>query len=191
MGRFIKIVKFAQLSDTHLVSTVDDDGGYRVKHRVEQILSDTVADLNRIEGLNFVFFTGDNIDEQNIATAEKFMNCLADLKCPYYMVVGNHDITSEGGALPKNRYIEFFRDHGFHDSRGYYSFDMFDENHFVILDSALTDTWGGYVDPEQLEWLKVDLHENRSKFCYIVMHHNLIKQQADDDPRYFITNAMN
>ncbi len=79
-----------------------------------------------------------------------------------FSTLGNHDLVAvspKDGSPPSKDPRAMFRTRlGL--ERCYYSFDTLGY-HFVVLDSTLIKaqeaSYGGWIDPEQLEWLKEDL----------------------------------
>ena len=89
-------IKFVQVSDTHYAMS---------NPYSEQVLKAAVADINNLDNVSFVVFTGDNIDKPNPEDLAKFVNIVNKLNAPYYLVIGNHDVFKTNG-LSKKEYFE-------------------------------------------------------------------------------------
>ena len=94
-------VKFVQVSDAH----VSANNTYS-----QDVLEAAVKDINALENVSFVAFTGDNIDSSKIENLEAFLKIINKLKAPYYIVLGNHDVFKSNG-LSKVRYFEVVKSH--------------------------------------------------------------------------------
>jgi predicted MPP superfamily phosphohydrolase len=86
-----KPFRFAFISDTHIGSP---NGG------AEEDLRRTVADINQMEGIDFVVITGDITELGTDAEIKLAKQILDELKVPYYIIPGNHDSGwSESGGV--------------------------------------------------------------------------------------------
>lgn len=83
-----------------------------------------------------------------------FKNLVNNLKIPYYIVIGNHDVLG-GDSLFK----EYFDD-------TYYSWDC-DNVHLVVLDDVTDEN---AFSEEQLNWLENDLQNYTEKLIFIFVH---------------------
>jgi 3',5'-cyclic AMP phosphodiesterase CpdA len=100
---------------------------------------------------------------------------LAPLQMPLYHVLGNHDVfgTSSKSGVPPS--APHYGKQVFEERMGkrYQAFSR-QGWHFVLLDS-IGDIQGrdfrGYVDPEQLEWLRAELAQRRPNGKLIVVTH--------------------
>lgn len=81
--------KFVFVTDTHIGSTTS-----------EEDLKRTIADINKLENVDFALFTGDITEmgtDEELALAQDFVS---QLKIPYYVLPGNHDTGwSESGGV--------------------------------------------------------------------------------------------
>jgi hypothetical protein len=127
----------------------------------------------------------------------------AQLKCPRYHVMGNHDVgwlkggdekITPGDLIGRGHAGEDITKQEFLDVTGtkrrYYSFDVRDF-HFIVLDGnnapdksspprGKDGLVGGYwIDATQKEWLAKDLAKNRRKpkivFCHEELHHTPVE----------------
>ena len=139
---------------------------------------DSVNHLNP----DFVITGGDNIMDalgqswgrsDNLYTL--FDSILKEFNSPVYTTLGNHDIF---GLYLKSGINPDHPEYGkkMYENRRckrYYSFDH--KNwHFIILDGiGFTEDRGyfGYVDPEQMEWLKKDLQKTGTATPVVVSIH--------------------
>lgn len=157
-------IKFVQVADAHFTTS---GGEYR-----EQVLRDTVKSINNLKGVSFVVFTGDNINNPKINDLEKFLDIIGDLKVPYYIIIGNHDVFKNGG-LSKEKYFEIVR-----MSNPFYFFKKpnytFKRNGFVfiVVDGAKEVIPGtnGYFKDNTLAWLDKQLTQYKNSSVVILQH---------------------
>jgi 3',5'-cyclic AMP phosphodiesterase CpdA len=122
---------------------------------------------------------------------------LDKLDVPYYVIPGNHDVKKDW--MPKenwgiSEFVNYYERHGYDDSgKSWYSLDVAPGLHLIGLDSAshpkFSNSWGGAVTDDQLEWLEEDLKANADKTAIVMVHHALIKHEGKDDPRYYVENS--
>ena len=91
-----KDLKFIQVTDFHYTNSSTGDAR----------LSRLVKSINSTKDLDFVIFTGDNIDSANPETLVKLLKAFRRIRVPYYIQIGNHDCFKAGG-LDKKDYAKF------------------------------------------------------------------------------------
>ena len=96
-------IKFVQVTDIHFKA----DNQYSID-RVDK----TVKDINNLKDVSFVVFTGDNIDHPIEKDLAIFIKKINKLKVPYYLVLGNHDV-SKGQGLSKEKYNKVVRENNY------------------------------------------------------------------------------
>jgi 3',5'-cyclic AMP phosphodiesterase CpdA len=109
-------------------------------------------------GAEFLIHMGDFTHQGKETEYQEVKNYLdQNLKIPYYLAPGNHDILQDKDD--KKTFQKYF-------GKLYYSFD-FKNAHFIILDNSNNKV--GFND-DQISWLKDDLEENKNKQIFIFMH---------------------
>lgn len=157
-------IKFVQVADAHYTASGNP---YR-----EEVLKSTIQSINDLKGVSFVVFTGDNINSPKPEDLEKFLNIVDDLKVPYYLVIGNHDVF-KGGGLSKEKYFEIVR-----MTNPFYFFKKpnytFKKNgfFFIVVDGAKEVIPGtnGYFKDATLTWLDKKLTEHKDEPIVILQH---------------------
>lgn len=160
---FASVVKFIQVTDSHFIA--------KDKYRTE-VLKQTVKSINKEKDVEFVVFTGDNLDSPKEAYLPEFVNIINKLDVPYYLVIGNHDVFKNNG-LSKAHYLEIVK-----DNNCFYKYKkpnyVFKENGFVfiVLDGAKEVIPGaiGYYKDDTLKWLEKQL-KKYSKSPVIIFQH--------------------
>lgn len=167
----IRTISFGISTDIH--QDIMHDAGWRL----QQFL-----DVAKKQNLDFVIDLGDFCfpKKENI----DFLNIWRTSKIEKYNVLGNHDMDTG----TKEDFMNFVG-----MPKRYYSFDR-GEFHFIVLDPNNLHIDGnyipyefgnfykpmeqrGYVDPEQLEWLKIDLAKT-DKHTIIFSHQSLENKKA-------------
>lgn len=163
----------AHLSDTHCTVTKANRSkrfsgdpryllGVKLEHWKDlvhsfQVLAGTVDFLNEEVQPDLVVVTGDLTDRgRPLSDMRQVKSILDGLDCPYYPVMGDHDLGKSVAAFEKDRdensYVQVF-------GKRCYSFDH-EGWHFSIV--------GIYPDDAELEWLEKDLDANATRptvFC--------------------------
>ncbi len=160
---------FIHMSDTHI--TDSEDTSYKAVGSSKDLLGDAINQINDIEGLDFVLFTGDLVD---YATKENYYNyyyLLTKLKYPSLNTFGNHDfwgMTKEEALAEVKKYNPSYT---FSDT--YYAFSPKTDYRIIILDATIKDrkTSNGELPPEQLEFLDNELAQAKDKIVVIALHH--------------------
>lgn len=136
----------------------DNRGGHGVYDRIVK----TVATLKPALVIN----TGDMITEGgNRGQWENFIRLSQDLKMPYLLVVGNHDVCKEDS---QKIFKEYFKLPG---NGLYYSFWVSDSL-FIVLDSELPEQHGK-IKNEQWNWLQEVFKNQKAAHIFVFIHRPL------------------
>ena len=180
------LLHFVQITDTHLQKSIAKDGE-RLLGSSEKLLTDAVNEINEIKDLDFVLSTGDQVDQAEEKLIDKYIEITMASKYPWYVLLGNHDVSVNGG-LGKKGYIKKFTDRNtinrvFTGNMAYYSFSPNEKFTFICLDGT-TDkvvTPLGEIDDKQLEWLKGELEANKNKYVIVALHFPVIEPFKSKD----------
>lgn len=171
-------IKFVQVSDTHY----SQSNPYS-----EQVLKAAVADINKLDNVSFVVFTGDNIDKPNPDDLAKFVNIVNKLNPPYYLVIGNHDVFKTNG-LSKKEYFEVVKNNNlfYKNTTPNYSFTK-GEYAFIVVDGAkeLIPGTVGYYKKETLDWLQKKLKKYNKKQVVILQHFPILSPNETKSHRTY------
>jgi Icc protein len=101
-------IRFAQVSDIHLVPETACRWWWMSDSPRRQ-LEAAVAHLNQVPDLDFVVFTGDLVDQADPESFELFREILAQLRMPYYLSLGNHDVDTlqRKGRFDREQFIRW------------------------------------------------------------------------------------
>ena len=182
------LLHFVQVSDTHLQRNFAKDAE-RLLGSSEKLLTDAVKQINDIQDLDFVLSTGDQVDVPDEKLIDKYIDITMSLNRPLYVLLGNHDVSVNGG-LGKKGYIKKFyklKDAtSFTDEMAYYSFSPNDKFTVICLDGTTekTVTANAQIANEQLKWLKSELEANKDKYIIIALHFPLIEPYKSESHQF-------
>ncbi|MEM2546972.1 MAG: metallophosphoesterase [Candidatus Bathyarchaeia archaeon] len=189
-------VKFAVLSDPHIslpaLGVVD---GFKLGTKTVELLKAAVTEINSVSDVDFVLVLGDltqDAEPWNIDTCKLILD---QLKVPYYVVLGNHDVSLVPTEAKPNviigvsrwTFVSAFQGErgGFQgNGRSYYTVELAPDLLLVALDTTGWGQfygWGGCVLPDQLSWLESVLKENPNKFVIVAAHHNFVYWHPDEE----------
>jgi 3',5'-cyclic AMP phosphodiesterase CpdA len=153
------VAPLAQLKSPYTFVVLGDNRG---GHGVYGQIVKTVAKLNPALVVN----TGDMITNAGDRKEwENFIGLSQDLKMPYLLTVGNHDIYREDS---QNIFKEYFKLPG----NGLYYYFSVSDYLFIILDSELPEEHGK-IKNEQMEWLQSVLKNQKAAHIFVFIHRPL------------------
>lgn len=195
-GELVQKVAFAVLSDPHLALN-EPENTWKMFHYNQDILSWAIDEINERQDIDFVLVPGDLTKDSEPHNHRAVRAMLDKLNVPYYVIPGNHDVKKDWmpqGNFGVVDFARYYEGHGYDESdRSWYSVDPVPGLHLIGLDSAshpkFSNSWGGAVTNEQIEWLEKDLKANSGKEVIVMVHHALVKHEGKDDPRNYVENA--
>jgi Icc protein len=187
-------VKFAVISDPH-ISIPQQKGvadGFKLGLKTVMLTENVVAEINQIQGLKFVLVAGDLTQDAEPWNIDELRKILDSLKVPYYVVLGNHDLSrvphekkDQPVTLSKYTVASAFigRSGGMIPGMTYYSHEVakdlvlisFDTSRAQVFapEAGLND-YGGKLDAGQMRWLEGVLKKNQKKTVVVLTHHSLV-----------------
>ncbi|MBR1754773.1 metallophosphoesterase [bacterium] len=166
-----KDVRIIQITDSHF-ATLGQGYSERDVAPSEKVLTDAINDINKIKNKSFVMFTGDNIDKPNPDELKRFLKIANKLNCPYYVVIGNHEV-SKYQQFSKKDYMQIVRRHSKNcrPRKPNYVFKK-DGLVFLVVDGAKETIPGasGYFKEDTLKWLDKTLKKYENKNVVIFQH---------------------
>lgn len=165
-------LKFVQLSDVHFAIS-EQNTTFKMTGESPKLLEDAVNQINEMSGVNFVMFTGDQINTPYEKELQAFLPYAEKLNVPWYITIGNHD-RCVGGFLTKQLYLDIVGSHNenFKFKTPYYSFVPQKGFKAIVLDTIISETLtsNGRISKEQLEWLDKELESSERDVVLIFMH---------------------
>lgn len=144
--------KYVQIADTEIFNTENHEDWVN-----------NVRDYAANEQAAFIIHTGDICYDNGLKAHIKLMNT-ANMDCPMFYCIGNHD-------LVKGKYGEEL----FESIYGpvYYSFDV-GSTHYIVTPMAGGDYQPGYTKEDVYRWLKNDLAQVPEGKPIVVFNHDLL-----------------
>lgn len=153
------VAPLAQFKNPYTFAVLGDN---RFGDGVYKKIVKTVAELKP----DLVVNTGDMITIPGDRSQwENFIRLSQELKMPYLLTVGNHDVYREDS---QKIYQEYFKLPG---NGLYYSFAVSDSL-FIVLDSELPEQHGK-IKAEQLKWLRGVLENQKAAHIFVFVHRPL------------------
>lgn len=195
-------LKFAQITDIHVSANGTNYQGRNLEESI-QILKTAVNSVNNTADIDFVAFSGDNIDVSGEDDLRKFCEITKNVNKPYYITVGDHDIDKHQG-LNKTEYIEIVKQYNKNQKSSDTYYYFFPNKDFIVIvmdgvmSGFITSAHGSYGE-EDLAWLDEVLTKYSNKKAVIIQHYPLVepyenKSHTTIDPEpYFdlLTNHKN
>lgn len=162
--------RFALLTDIHITPNTTSAAD----------LQNSVSQINRTSGIDFVLVSGDITEEGDRESLKKAKSILDELKMKYYIIPGNHDTKwSESGAT---YFATLFGDERFKFEYEGYLFLGFNSGPLLRMAD-------GHVSPQDIIWLKEELKKaGKEQPVVLVTHYPL--QEGDVDNWYDVTDAI-
>lgn len=168
-------IKFIQVTDSHFSATGGDYSQREVGNS-ESVLKKAIEDINSVPNVDFVVFTGDNIDQANSTDLIKFLKLANKLKYPYYVVIGNHEVF-KSQDMEKKEYMRIVRKYSKNcrPSGANYVFEKKDIV-FLVVDGAKEIIPGpaGYYKKDTLKWLDKQLTKYKNNNVVILQHFPIV-----------------
>lgn len=168
-------IKFIQVTDSHFSANAGDYS-QRDVGKSESVLRKTIEDINYVPNVDFVVFTGDNIDQANSTDLIKFLKIANKLKYPYYVVIGNHEVF-KSQDMEKKEYMRLvckYSKNCRHRSPNY----VFEKKGivFLVVDGAKEVIPGpaGYYKKDTLKWLDKQLTKYKNSNVVILQHFPIV-----------------
>jgi 3',5'-cyclic AMP phosphodiesterase CpdA len=182
-------LRFAQVSDVHFLAN-GSNTTFKMIGESPRLLDDAIDQINEYNDIDFVMFTGDLIDKSFEKELSAVLPHLEKLNTPWYFAFGNHD-RCVGGYLTTLVYLDMLRNANpnFKFKKAYYSFEPKKNYKVIVLDNIITDeiTSNGYIDDEQMKWLKKELDGAKNDTVLIFMHVPVVEPFAS--PNHKLRNA--
>lgn len=167
---------FVQISDTQ-IGFFDDSPAFT---HSDSLMKAAVVAINDF-GPDLVINTGDHLNVAGDPVQDSVYRVrAAEIEAPYYLLPGNHDITSPYTLEKRDKYIKEF------------GYDRFSFKHkgcaFIGLDSNCIkedNEEANEAEAEQYEWLKKELASaKRSTYIFVFMHCPIFRESFDEGEDY-------
>jgi predicted phosphodiesterase len=196
--------RFAIISDLHIAlpQTIwDHPGRFHLVEVSIPALEFVLAELEPLD-LDFLLIPGDLTQHGEPENHRWLADRLTKLPYPAYVIPGNHDLVERSGtpdAIAAHEFPSYYPKFGYESDQLYYSQTIFPGVRLIGLNSIAFDESGkqlsmGYIDDEQLNWLKETLEETIEETILVMVHHNVVEHlpgqtQSPMGRRYMLQNA--
>lgn len=174
---------FAHLSDLHL--DVKGDATWQYREKSVPLFIDALRQLQRLPKLNFVVFGGDQIhygpnDKESLDVFQKWV---AHLNMPYYILLGNTEVSPVSGQskLGRDDYLKAWNGKGLKPGQSSWSFDPVKNVRVIGFDVTADGKPYGELEPGRLKWLEAELKDGVNKKLVIVFTHQLVMPTGPRD----------
>ena len=171
-----KDLRFIQITDVR----------YSKEHN-SAVLKNVIKDINQQKDVDFIVFTGDNIESTNIQDLKDFISEAKKLKKPFYVVIGDKDVNKHKD-LSKKDYQRYLKKklHNYKKDDLNYAFEK-DGVVFLVVDGAKDVIPGtnGYFKDDVVEWVDAELDLYSNKNIVILQHFPLIPPEDNESYRTF------
>ncbi len=150
---------FAHITDLHL--DVRGRSTWQYREKSVTLFIDTLRQLGRLQKMKFVLFGGDQIhsgpnDKESLTV---FQTWVAQLDVPYYMLLGNTEVSPIAGVskLSRGDYLKAWTGRGLRQGRSSWAFDPTPGVRFIGFDVTVEGKPYGEATPKGLRWLEHEL----------------------------------
>jgi Icc protein len=174
---------FAHITDLHL--DVRGESNWQYREKSVPLFIDALRQLPRLPKLNFVVFGGDQIhygphDKQSLDVFQKWT---AHLNMPYYILLGNTEVSPVSGMskLKREDYLNIWYGKGLRPGHSSWAFDPVRGVRVIGFDVTVDGQPYGEASRKELKWLENELAANKSKNLIVVFTHQLLMPTTDRD----------
>lgn len=157
------------------------------KQNNSETLKDIIKDVNKQSDIDFVVFTGDNLEKPDKKILEDFISTAKHLKQPFYVIIGDKDV-NKYKDLSKKEFQTYLKK----KLRNYKTADLnytFEKNGviFMVADGAkdVIPSTNGYYKDNVIEWIDANLDVYDKKNVVILQHFPIIAPEDNESYKTF------
>jgi Icc protein len=174
---------FAHITDLHLDVRGENSWIYREKS--VPLFIEALRQLQRLPKPTFVVFGGDQIHygPNDRESLDVFQKWVAHLNMPYYILLGNTEVSPISGVskLKREDYLKAWNGKGLKPGKSSWVVDPVKGVTIIGFDVTVDGKPHGEVDSGTLKWLEDQLKENAKKKLIIVFTHQLVMPASPRD----------
>jgi Icc protein len=179
----VSAFNFAHITDLHL--DVHGESNWQYREKSVPLFIDALRQLPRLPKLNFVVFGGDQIHygPNDKKSLDVFQQWTAHLNMPYYILLGNTEVSPVGGVskLKRKDYLNIWYGKGLRPGHSSWAFDPVRGVRVIGFDVTVNGKPYGEAGRKGLKWLENELTANKSKKLIIVFTHQLLMPTTERD----------
>lgn len=165
---FSKDIKFAQVTDLYFRGN-------------STVMDSLVQDINKDSEIDFVVFTGNNIGKPTVDVLKKFLKSARKLNKPYYMVLGNKDV-SKSHNMEKSTYLKTVKKYNImHPTTPNYTFKKGNVV-FIVVDGSkeLIPSPNGFYSKDTIKWVDKQIKKAKNSKVVILQHFPLMNKPGNE-----------
>jgi len=147
-----------------------------------EVLHKVINDINRQKGIDFVVFTGDNIQKTDMQDLKDFISAAKGLNRPFYVLIGDKDV-NKYKDISKADYQKYLK-------KKLSNYKKTDLNYtferggviFMVADGAkdVIPSTNGYFKDDVVDWVDSTLSTYPKKNVVILQHFPLIPPENNE-----------
>lgn len=186
---FAKELNIVQVTDVHLSTSGQTESNRDLSESVKN-LKLAVLSINKLKKIDFVMFSGDLIDQSNPEQLVEFFKIVKNLKYPYYVLMGNHDVHSISG-MSKDVFLEIVSKSNPNQKKATGNYCFYPKKGFMVavVDGAvpMMPSAHGYFSHSSITWLDKILKDNEDEAVIIFQHYPIMPPRYN--PSHEVLNA--
>lgn len=171
-----KDVRFVQITDVRYS-----------KQNNSETIKKVIKDVNKQKDVDFVVFTGDNLERPDMKVLEDFISEAKKLQKPFYVIIGDKDV-NKYKDLSKKDFQKYLKK----KLPNYKTADInytFEKNGiiFMVVDGAkdVIPSTNGYFKDNVVEWVDATLALYPNKNVIIFQHFPLVEPEENESYKTF------
>jgi len=172
-------ITIAQLTDVHIGCGASGNPEDSINH-----LKEAIAAINNRTDIDFVVFSGDNIDKSEAKSLKLFCGIAKTLNKPYYIIMGNHDAHKIAG-IAKDTYMEYVNKADKYQKTKALNFEIpvTKDVEVVFLDGVVPNvpSGHGYFSEDTIAWFRKVVKANKHKKLIVFQHFPVLPPRDEPD----------
>jgi 3',5'-cyclic-AMP phosphodiesterase len=174
---------FVHITDLHL--DVSGENSWQYREKSVPLFIDALRQITLLPKLNFVVFGGDQIhygpnDKESL---DVFLKWTAHLNMPYYILLGNTEVSPVSGVskLGRDDYLKAWNGRGVRAGSSSWAFDPVRGVRVIGFDVTKNGKSHGEASAESLTWLEHELKGHRDYKMIIIFTHQVLLPTVEKD----------
>lgn len=174
---------FAHITDLHL--DVKGESSWQYREKSVPLFYGALRQLGRLPKMKFVVFGGDQIHygPRDKESLDVFQKWTAQLNMPFYILLGNTEVSPITGAskLDRDDYLKAWAGRGLRPGHSSWAFDPVKGVRVIGFDVTVDGKPYGEASVQELKWLENELKTNKSRKLIIIFTHQLLMPTTPRD----------
>lgn len=178
---FAENLSFIHITDVHTPKSDVRTYEGRSFEYAETNFKTAINQINKTN-TNYVFFTGDSVDQAFEEVFDKFFSYTNDLNKPYFIALGNHDVNTPNGFTKAETLIYLKNKTRYKQDNANYYVELNDKFLAVMLDGT-NDTKidsRGHFKKKTLKWFEGIINQHPDKYILVFQHFPIVEPAKDN-----------